>query len=218
MKGRLFVVEGATASGKNTLLDKLSNEGFTVMRGIPSQNPAENVSLMPAAKEVIGNTEFNLRATLAKPPVERDQIIRRFIKASMIQHGEAFKLRSDGETVFLNRSAISLIAIIGIPLAISDPARHEELKRWTEQMLIYPRVLESELLNHIDGIVLMKTSSVGGKEREGMSGVQEIESATICKEIERLTAYPVVELNATVQSVEEEFSAVKSQLLGISLA
>ena len=59
------------------------------------------------------------------------------------------------------------MAIIGIPLAISDSAKRDELAKWTDQMLIDPEVLESQLLIHTDGIVLMQNSSVGGKEREG---------------------------------------------------
>ena len=36
MRGKLFVVEDATGSGKDTLLGKLSDRGFTVVRGLVS--------------------------------------------------------------------------------------------------------------------------------------------------------------------------------------
>ena len=213
MNGKLFVVEGATASGKNTLLRKLSAQGFTVMRGIPSQNPAENTSLLPSSQDIIGETVFNLRETLSKPPEERVAIIKKFIEATKLQQAEAIRRKNEGETVFLNRSAISLVALLRIPLAIAKPEEREELERFTNQLLIDPIQLRSDLLHELDGIVLMQSASIGGKEREGMAGIQNIEATSIAEQLKGIDSIPIVELNANVMSPEEELVAVRKKLL-----
>lgn len=211
MKGKLFIVEGASASGKSTLLGRISGEGFRVMRGLASQNPAENSSLTQISQEVIGDAVFNLREALRMQPAERDNLIKRFIEVARIQQEEALRLKSQGESVVLNRSAFSLISILQIPLVISDPSMRDYLSKWTDAMLDEPIKLRAELLAETDGIVFMKNASVGGKEREGMVGVQEIESSKIAEQIGEVTV-PVLQLDANIMSVNEELVRVKSFL------
>lgn len=212
MQGRLFVVEGASASGKDTLLKGLANEGYVVVRGVGSQNPEDNYSLTPKSKEILGDTVLNFREVLKKPPEERDDIFKRFIRIAAVQQEEAIRLKSLGQTVFLNRSAISLVSIIRLPLELADPAKREAWRKWTYDMLDVPITLEYELLRELDGLVLMQEASVGGKEREGLSGIAEMESVFISEEVRRKHRFerlPLVELNANLMSPEEEVSRVK---------
>lgn len=211
--GRLFAVEGATASGKTTLLKKLSAEGYCIIRGIVSQNPAENKSLLVASQEIVGDTVFNVREILTKPPEEIAAIIKKSVEVARLQQDEAVRRKNEGETVFLNRSAFSLIALLRIPLKIAEPEKREEVERFTARILTEPIQLRSDLLHQLDGIILMQNASIGGREREGMAGIQNIEAANIAEQLKGINSIPIVELNAITMSPKEELAFVRERLL-----
>jgi len=207
MNGKLFIVEGSTKSGKNTLCEQLAQKGFVVIRGIPSQNPLENSDLEPEAKAIIGDTVFNFKYDLTLPGQLRDQIIDKFTYAADIQHVAARLMREQGKTIILNRSAISLTALMKLTSKFIEPQDPEaalSLSTKSEGFV-------DTLLPKIDGIILMTRPFTGmvGKEREGMSGLEEKEAQLICaiaRSLSQERNIPLLELDANNQSPEQEMA------------
>ena len=72
------------------------------------------------------------------------------------------------------------------------------------------------MIEALGGIVLMRKAAVGGVTREGMREIESPESLFIAREAERIHkehGVPLVELDATQLSVEEEIRRVKETLL-----
>lgn len=202
MAGKLFVVEGATGSGKNTLCNLLQFDGWAVLRGTPSQNFEENHDLLPEAQELIGNTVFNFKEALTFSQEARDEIFRKFIEAASIQHLEAVRLKQEGQTVFLNRSVISIDALLGLASFITTEPIEREL---TDSFI--------SLVDDIDGIILMQRPNVGiVKEREGMSGLEDKESQLIgalARRIAKVRGLPLLAIDANKMSPEQELKMVR---------
>lgn len=218
MQGRLFIVEGATGSGKNTLCDRLQSEGFVVLRGTPSQNSEENQSLFPKAQEIIRDTVFNFKQALAFPKAEWNEILRKFTEEASIQHFEAVRLKKEGQTVFLNRSAISIVALIKLTNSIAEPIERESTNYSVSAM---DEIVESfagkrgvrGFIDEIDGIILMQTPYVGVmKEREGMFGLEDKESqfiADLARRIAQEKELPLLAIDANKKSPEQELELVR---------
>jgi|SRR3989344_7070845 len=211
MAGKLIIVEGASASGKSTLLAQLAKEGI-VIRGVGSQNPEENKNLIQESRRILGDTILNFKEALAKSPDERDNVFLRFTQIAKVQLEEAIRLKNEGNTVFLNRSAISVATFLRIPLEIAEPAKKAETSTWLNRVIKVNNETQAMLVREADGIVLLTSASVGGKEREGVRGLQELESSIINELSERIsqeTGIPFLKLDANITSVEEEVTLVK---------
>ena len=214
MAGKLIIVEGATGSGKSTLLAEFSKRDAAVVRGIASQNPQENGTLVPAARDVLGGLSLNFTKILAMPKNVREDILARCIDVARIQHQEALKLKPEGH-VFLNRSAISLIALLRMAEEVGIRNNDHDLinsSRNTENK-VRQMMDGMNFMSEVDGIVLLEKPYIApvSKEREGMRGLEAVEShhiGMLARDISWIGNIPSLEINANEMSIEKEVDLV----------
>ncbi|MEX2028304.1 MAG: hypothetical protein WD988_02280 [Candidatus Curtissbacteria bacterium] len=203
MKGKLFLVEGGSGSGKNRLLDELAKEGGVVIRGIVSQNPAENEELTLAARGYLGDGIFNFRDLGARSNDERFGVLVRGHAIAVHQFNRARKIKEEGKTVFMNRSLLSFKAINSLAEEITgEDFLHESLFMGPYELL----------KQEVDGIILMETPAVEGLEREGMRGSADRESELIRREVMEFcgeTGIKFITLDANSLRVEQEVENVR---------
>lgn len=209
--GRLFIVEGGSGTGKDTLLRSLAEIG-TVVRGVASQNPGDNLSLVEESREVLGDLKLDFSAIMTGDPHVRDDAFSRFIEISRIQLYEALILRDLGNDVYMNRSPISTEGYIELARRIIATRNLDDANKWAERMGKKNSTLLDVLLSSVDGVVILdKMYSVGG-EREGVRAVQDTEVRLISELakgacFEREVPFLVLDTNSL--SVEEEATKVQ---------
>lgn len=197
MKGKLYVIEGPTGSGKDYLLGGLKAKGYASLRGSPSQNKKNNEVLSEEARKILGNTDLNIKKILLMNVTERDVILTKYILSAKAQMNYAVKLKNKTDALFLNRSLISVMSHIKI-----FPNADNLLKLFAD--------LE-DFISQIDGIILM-TEPYKGVERTGMTGLEKMEGKfikEIIEDMEKKINIPVLKMNANELSLKEEVDFVE---------
>lgn len=202
--GKLFIVEGSTGSGKDTLLKELHKSGFEIMRGSPSQYSKENKSLTAESKKVIQKTKFDFREMITMSPKNLESLLGKYISGARHQHEEALAIK-ETDTIFTNRSFISVAAHLRMLLNLRDPGSEELI----EQLLKDVASEIKEFLPNVDGIIHMTTPMLGVKVStvEGHELEESEEISNLINELEVDEGF-ILRLNAKEQSIEEEVKQV----------
>lgn len=208
-QGKLFVIEGASGSGKDTLLGRLStNKSIVSIRGVASQNPVENIKLTSRSQKVYANRPINLELMLYSPALTRQDVLDRYITIAGIQLNEAVHHKQSGKTVIMNRSIIS--ALIHLEIAIEkEPLTDEE--KWLGKIKTQADAICESFIKEVNGIILME-EPIKGIEKKGIAGLQHLESEKINSKtsvVHEKNNVPLLKLNANRMSVEEETKLVK---------
>lgn len=194
MKGKLFTIEGASGSGKDTLLHALQEKGYTILRGGPSQNHPENQKLNTSSKKILGNSKVSLKLMLEEPQEVATQIAETYARIVKSQLQEALEKKRSGETIFMNRSVLSLQ--VHLKMAEKNLQISEEVK-------ILLQETQTEFLKNIDGLIVFE-SPITGVVKEGIAGLQEQEAELLMENITKIENIKTLILNANKLSVDEE--------------
>lgn len=203
MIGRIFVVEGASGSGKDTLLERLTlNKDFMIMRGVASQNPAKNIKLTPKGQEIYAGRPISLELMLYSSTPTRQDVLNRYIKIAGIQLDEAICLKHSGKSVIMNRSIISAITHLEI---IIEKKPFEE-KEWLDGIVAQSQSIYEKFIKEVNGIILME-EPIKGVEKVGIAGLQNLESEKINSKVSivyKMHNVPLLRLNANRITIDEE--------------
>ena len=110
----LYILEGPSGSGKDSILKEMSAQGIIVLRGLASHNPKDNLTLVPEARQLVGSELLSFKEDISLPQTELTSRMGTVFEIARLQHNEALKLLSEGNLVLLNRSALSLAALRAI--------------------------------------------------------------------------------------------------------
>lgn len=221
---KLIIVEGPIASGKSALLRSLTRSSrYAVLRGMPSQNPADNDSLVLAAqKKLQGVRTLNFLEAAVLPEAERTDIIDRVIDCVRLQFEEAKKLKAtSGQHVLLDRSAMSLTALMSLAKFVAGEQQNSSLKRWAETAIqkVVRELMGNSVMTAIDGIILMEqpVTKIAIRERQGMRGLAEHEGRfirTTVRSASEVFGIPILSINPNDISIPEEVAQARAFISG----
>lgn len=197
MTGKLYVVEGATGSGKDFLLNALKAKGYASLRGSPSQNKKGNEVLAEEARKILGGANLNIKKILLMPISKRDEILTKYIEAAKAQMSHAIKLKKQNKILFTNRSLISVMA-------------HIKLFPHADKLLKLFDNLE-DFISQIDGIIFM-IKPYKKVERIGMAGLEKKEGKFI-KEIINKINKPLLRMDANKLTANDELCLVEKYII-----
>src|SRR3989344_1035652 len=224
MVERLVVIEGPAKSGKAALLTRLRNDGFIGLRGMPSRHPRENRFLARAAQELLEGVPLNFREVMGKSEEERNSIVDYFTQVIIIQQKRALKYMQDGRTVFLNRSGISLAALIDLEYSIALGMENTQLAEWAkmaglrvrEAVFGKPLSGDKTFLDIVNGLVLLKKPIPGEITSRQEAEEPELQEShcisSLAAEIVREKRIPLLELDANQFRSDEELVTIESFL------
>lgn len=212
MVEKLFIVEGASTSGKSALLEVLRERGFQVLRGFPSQHQEENLVLAPKAQQVLSDAETQFKEAMRLPLLQRVDLIRRCALATRLQTLEAARLKQSGHVVFLNRSSFSFMSLMELA---AEKSTFRVLIPWFHSMV----GLTAEMMlagAEVDGLILMKRPYQRlspSKQHSGVNGLEQRESALINSHVRSFAVrrkIPLLEIDPNITSLEEEIPQVET--------
>lgn len=216
MAGKLIVVEGASGSGKSMLLSELAKNS-TVMRGIASQDSLENRNLEPKARSIIGLMPLDFKSTLEMRSNVRKDLLQRAVEVARIQYKKAVDLKNDGRDVFLNRSFVSLLALLRIAQQIGELRMDDDIVNsslgFTSRINRLMREVRFE--SETDGFILMEHPYRGPvREREGMVSFEQTESRLIgllVRNFSQDSGIPLLTLDANTMPLPSEIELVRQK-------
>lgn len=210
-EGRLFIIEGPTGSGKSELAKVLAEQGYKTLRGMPSQDPYQNLELVPDAVSMMRGVPVNFQEILTSHPAVQTLTLERFIKCSTLQFQEALKLKAAGHTTFLERSTISLAALMYLGQRIS---RYKGLPDQAARLgQEGDKIVKLMDFSGADGIILMTQPIAQASTRAGMAGLEEEEAISIREVTTAVHMHwdlPILLLDASHTSVPEEVIQIRN--------
>lgn len=189
MGEKLFIVEGASGSGKSSLCSYLSKErGYKVIRGMPSQYPKENLDLTHRAREILGTANLNFKEALKLPFDMGTDLVERSSKVATLQFKEAKRAMNQGDTVLLKRSMFSLMGHVRLAYLISHAQSDEHLAKWSKQKGedLYNEAHRIGLMG-VNGIIFLESTFWANRKQSGISGFEAMESILIDRIINEVT-------------------------------
>lgn len=212
----LYIVEGPSGSGKDAILQEMAKMGAHILRGMSSQHPEDNLTLTPEAQQLLGNRILNFKTDIALPKEERTLVMETVFSISRLQQLEALRLLQLGRMVFLNRSAISLAALMEVAGKVSAMQGFLDRAAWFDQRskLAEDLLLTDRFYQNISGIIFLNKPYLDTiNTRAGMSGLEELEAkhqANILTRLSRSHGVPTLIIDPNQQSIEQEIELVSN--------
>ncbi len=209
MNNRIFIVEGATSSGKDTLLSALEREGNLVARGIPSQYPLENFRLTTKGRQIMGETELSFKKMIVVSAQELKTLVDKYYTTTIEQHNFVVKTDFEKKIIFMNRSFISMKA--HLQMLVNLRSSEQDVVILLEQYLFKIGKQIDKFFNHVNGIILMGAPILGVKIST-LKGYETLESEEIKKivnEMVKKANLRFLTIDANKMTVHEELKKVK---------
>lgn len=208
----LYILEGASGSRRRDLAEALTDDGFVVKLGMPSQYPERNRLLTPESQAILAGVDLNFKRVLQLTAPEGKDIAERCIKVVSLEFAEGVRLMNEGNVVFLNSSAPRLANMFWMASALAERYGDEELAKLSYKMV--NKAMEAiTLVDTVTGFVLMSDIYRGaGRNGTSMADLEEMESVYLQRtvlDIKFKQGFPVCLLDPNNYSLEAQIRRVR---------
>ncbi len=207
----LYTLDGATGSRRRELVEQLPQDGFVVVRGMPSRYQEINGLLTPKAQSLTQGIDFNPDSIKKLPTSDARVIADLATEVIIVQHDEAVRLMQEGNTVFIESSVLRLINSFWVAWSEAERNGDNERARISYDMIERAKSAVP-LVDTVTGFVLISDVYRDGDSYGIFRGYEDMESSYLrrtVQEISRTQGFPVCQLNPNTSSLKEQRAKIR---------